>query len=405
MSQDVADPGLLPLVAPGCAAPVVPARWHPKVLLVTESLEPSGVGEHMITLAAALRRSAQVILAFAATAGGKVLAERAHNRGLTSFTLPVAAMRDGDVEFAAALDRYRPDIVHVHAGIGWEGHRLAAAARRRTGCAILRTEHLPYTLRELGDRALEAAYAEGVRHVDHIICVCEAARRTFRMSGVDGKRFSVVYNGIDPRQPVAPPGEVRRALGTGDARLILTVGRLTDQKRHRTLLNALPALLAHHDACLAWVGTGPLEAALRARAHALGVAARVLFLGQRDDVPALMAAADLLCLPSYFEGHPLVILEAMAAGLPVVAARSLGITETVCNGETGLLFPLDNAPVLAHTLARLLDDRQLAARLAAAARLVVRRHFTARRMAGQTLAVYRAVLATKRVRAPARLVM
>jgi glycosyltransferase involved in cell wall biosynthesis len=149
--------------------------------------------------------------------------------------------------------------------------------------------------------------------------------------------------------------------------LILTVGRFVQQKSHITLLDALPRLLA---ACptvmLAWVGQGPLEVALRSRARALGVAAHICFLGSRSDVPDLMGAADLLCMPSYFEGHPLVALEALAAGLPVVATRSVGITEAIRNGETGLLCPFNNAPVLAHTLARLLADPELMAQLGAA---------------------------------------
>jgi glycosyltransferase involved in cell wall biosynthesis len=106
-----------------------------------------------------------------------------------------------------------------------------------------------------------------------------------------------------------------------------------------------------------------------------------------------MAAADVLCAPSYFEGHPLVILEALAASLPVVASRSVGNTEAVLDGETGLLFPFDNAPVLAHTLARLLSDPGLMARLATAGASRVREEFSAERMASETLDVYRQTLA------------
>jgi glycosyltransferase involved in cell wall biosynthesis len=108
-----------------------------------------------------------------------------------------------------------------------------------------------------------------------------------------------------------------------------------------------------------------------------------------------MAASDALCAPSYFEGHPLVILEAMSAGLPVVAARSLGITEAVRNEETGLLFPFGNAPVLTRTLAALLEDPDLAACLRENGRRAIEEEFSALRMARETLLLYRDVLKGK----------
>jgi glycosyltransferase involved in cell wall biosynthesis len=372
--------------------PPGPAR-HPVALLVTESLEPSGVGEHMATLAAMLRDDVQAVLVFADSPGGNALARRVRASGLAARVMPADALTVGGPEFTAALDQYRPEVVHVHAGIGWEGHQLAAAARAWGALAIVRTEHLPYTLRALKKPSLEAAYARGVEKVDRIICVCQAARRTFLMSGVEEARFSVIYNGIVPRPSGRGRDEVRGRLGAGHGPLILTVARFTEQKGHSTLLNALPGVLAAHPgAHLAWVGNGPLEEQLRARAGVLGVAGNILFLGCRDDVGDLMAAADVLCLPSYFEGHPLVVLEAMAAGLPVVAARSLGITEAVRNGETGLLVPFDNAPVLVDALCRVLNEPELAARLGAAGRAAVRQHFSAHRMARETLSLYMNVL-------------
>lgn len=346
----------------------------------------------MIILACALRGDVDALLVFGATPGGSQAAARAKALGLCARAAPLPKLAPGR-EFAALLQAFRPDVAHIHAGIGWEGHALAAAARAEGIRAVVRTEHLPYTLRELGAPELEDAYARGVAPVDRIICVCDAARRTFGMSGVDPARYTTVHNGVDARRPQCSREEVRARLGLGDVPLILTVARFTEQKRHVTLLDALPRLLRTHPrAHLLWVGSGPLEAMLRERAAALGMAGQVLFMGERPDVPDLMAASDAFCLPSYFEGHPLVVLEAMAAGLPVVAARSLGITEAVRDDETGLLFRFANAPLLAATLARLLDNPSLAAHLARAARYATTRYFTARRMAAQTLQVYRAVL-------------
>jgi glycosyltransferase involved in cell wall biosynthesis len=374
------------------------------VLMVTESIEPSGLGEHMITLAGALPRAVHATLVFPSTYAGLNSTRRARGAGLSAVTLPLAALKQGTPRFGAVLDGARPDIVHLHAGVPEEGHKLAAAARRWGARAVIRTEHNPYTLRTLKVtgptvKAQEAAYAAGVRHVDRIICVSQGARLTYRMADV-AVPFSVIHNGILPRTANAGRDTVRAGLGIGGEPLILTVGRFVQQKSHITLLDALPRLLALcPTAILAWVGQGPFQAALRSRARVLGVSAHILFLGSRGDVPDLMGAADLLCAPSLFEGHPLVILEALAAGLPVVAARSVGITEAIRDGETGLLFPFNSAPVLAHTLARLLADPVLMAHLAAAGADWVRGRFTADRMALETLQVYRQTLAG---RTPAR---
>lgn len=374
------------------------ARSPRSVLLVTDSIEPSGLGVHMITLAGALPLWLARTLLFPGTAPGLCSARCAREAGLASDTLPLAALRLGSASFCAMLEHLRPDIVHVHAGIPEEGHQLAAAARACGVPAVVRTEHQPYTLRTLKVRtarihALEAEYANGVQHVNRIICVCDAARKTFRMAHVSVP-FSVVRNGISAIAGRASRTVVRAGLEIGEQPLVLTVARFVRQKRHITLVNALPRLLAACPAAvLAWVGQGPLEAELRARARELGVLEHILFLGNRCDVPDLMAAADVLCLPSYYEGHPLVILEALAAGLPVVAARVLGVTEAVRDGKTGMLFPVDDAQVLAGKLATLLLDASLRERLRNAGLLAARRQFSARRMAQETLAVYRQALA------------
>jgi glycosyltransferase involved in cell wall biosynthesis len=363
---------------------------------VTDSPDPSGVGEHMMTLAMALRDEVRISLIFSDSDSGKALACRGRTAGLDTCTVPAHSLVEGGAGLIEVLEAWRPDILHIHAGIAVEGHGAAAAASALGIAGIVRTEHLPYTLRMLGKPALEALYAHGVRPVDRIICVCEAARRTFGMADVDPSRYALIHNGILFRKPMRARAAVRAELGFLDNPLILTVARFSEQKRHATLVDALPALLeTHPDVELLWAGTGPLQEALRDRASSLGVGAHIAFLGQCDNVPDLMGACDALCVPSYFEGHPLVILEALSVGLPVVAARSLGITEAVRNEETGLLFPFGNAQLLARTLATLLDDPDLAVCLGENGRLAAEEEFTAARMARQTRALYQTVLEQK----------
>lgn len=377
-----------------------------RVVMACDSEDPSGVGMHMLTLADELRAEARLVLGFTRAPAALGWTRRALASGIEAVGMPVAAMQGGGIALIGLLQEFRPDIVHAHAGIGWEGHGIARAARQAGVPVVIRTEHLPYTLRPLKRPALEQAYARDAALADKIICVSNAARATFRMGGLEAARYVTVHNGIRPAAALRTRAAVRRQLGIGAAPLVITVARLTEQKRHHVLLQAFHAVLGRQpDARLLLVGSGPLESRLKQQAHSLAISHAVFFLGQRTDVPDLLSAADLFCLPSHFEGHPLVLMEAMAAGLPVVASRSLGITEVVANGETGILVPFDDSRLLAAALGRLLGDAPLASRLGSNGRRLVRDRFCATRMAAALLAVYRECLATRvqvRLRSPAR---
>jgi glycosyltransferase involved in cell wall biosynthesis len=143
------------------------------------------------------------------------------------------------------------------------------------------------------------------------------------------------------------------------------------------------------------VGDGPLFASLRTAVVQAGLHERIMLLGARDDATELMAAADLLVLPSWREGLPNVVLEAMQAGCPVVATRVGGIPEAVDDGATGLLVPRDDDAALAAALARLEGDPALRARLAAAAAERCAREHGAEQMVTAMRAVYASVLAPR----------
>jgi glycosyltransferase involved in cell wall biosynthesis len=171
--------------------------------------------------------------------------------------------------------------------------------------------------------------------------------------------------------------------------VVLTIGRFTEQKNHKCLLDAVPSVLARVPSTyFMWAGTGPLEDELRRLVLERGLENNVRFLGRRTDVPDLMQAADLFVLPSKFEGLPLVVLEAMAAGLPVVGTDVCGTGEAVRDGVTGrLVAPEDAAALSAAISAVLLDSRQ-ASRMGAAARYIFHREFTVARMVTETEAIY-----------------
>jgi len=175
--------------------------------------------------------------------------------------------------------------------------------------------------------------------------------------------------------------------------VVLTLARLDRQKGLRYLIEAA----AHvPDAIFAIAGEGPDRAELESLAKSTGVADRVRFLGFRSDVPDLLAACDLFVLPSLFEGLPLSVVEAMAAGKPVVATRVGGTDEAVEHGVTGLLVPAEDATALASAIREVLSSGALAARMGAAGADRALREFGAAAMAGSTMGIYEEVLQRRR---------
>ena len=293
----------------------------------------------MLTLGRGLARTHQVILAFPEEAVG--FAASSHGAGLEARTFAAA-------EESALLDALRPDVLHVHAGIGWEGHALVAAGAA-VGARVVRTEHLPWLITEPGQ---EADYAAGIVAVDAFIAVSAAAAATWapvlaRLR--PGARLTAIRNGIEPPEVTRSRAETRATLGIAvGAPLLLCVGRFTLQKDQRSLVRAVRLLQARGvHAWLLLVGDGPERAGCEAEAEGCE---RIRFLGTRGDVGDLMRAADLLVLPSRFEGLPLVVLEAMALGLPVVASRIDSAVEALGAGHPGFAAPGD-AESLASAIA------------------------------------------------------
>lgn len=215
-------------------------------------------------------------------------------------------------------------------------------------------------------------------------------------TGVDRTAIDVVPNAVESPAPgdAAARAGLRASLrGAGRRPVAICVGRLIEGKGVDRILHAMAGAQAPADAVLWVVGDGPARAGLEALSGSLGLGERVLFLGERDDVPALMQAADLLVSASRGEGLSNVILEAMAAGLPVLATAVGGTPEVVEDGVSGCLVAPDAPDHLARALAELLPDEVLRARLAAGARRVIERRFAAGAMVDGTLAVYRRCLA------------
>jgi glycosyltransferase involved in cell wall biosynthesis len=167
------------------------------------------------------------------------------------------------------------------------------------------------------------------------------------------------------------------------------VANLRAEKGHDVLIEAaVPILRRFPDAVFDLIGDGSERASLIARAHARGVASAFLFTGHCEDVPARLAQADLFVLPSRSEAFPNAVLEAMAAGLPVVASAVGGIREVIEDEVTGLLTPAGDAPAVADRLSRLMGDAALAAGLARRARAFVQSRYSFDRMVAAIDALY-----------------
>ncbi len=213
----------------------------------------------------------------------------------------------------------------------------------------------------------------------------------YRNAGLPDDKLAMIYSGIDAEEPPAVDhAAVRAEFGwAADAPVALFAGRLWSQKGVADLIAALDLLQHVRPSVRTLIaGDGPLRSELEETAHAFQLDDRVKFLGHRDDVPRLLAAADLLVLPSLFEGLPNVVLEAMRFRKPVVATAAPGTTEVVVDGETGLLVPLHDPPALAKAIRTLTDDPALALRMGEAGRAQVDREFGATLMVERFAALF-----------------
>jgi glycosyltransferase involved in cell wall biosynthesis len=270
-------------------------------------------------------------------------------RGPLDIATRLALMRE--------IRRFAPDVV-----LGWMNRACAALPPR----AIMRGTRYVAVGRLGGYYDLKY-----YRRCDWLIGNTPDIRDYVVRQGWPAARAAYVPNFVDATP--SPPVD-RSAFATpSDAPLALALGRLHPNKAFDVLIAAAAALPDLH----VWIaGEGPLGADLRAQAARLGIAGRIRFLGWREDIPALLAAADLLVCPSRHEPLGNVVIEAWAHGRPVVAAASAGPRQLIRDGETGLLVPVDDATALARAIASIAHDRARGAELAAAGRAAYEAEFT-----------------------------
>ncbi len=298
---------------------------------------------------------------------------------------PLGDLRAG-AEIVTALRALGPDLVSTHtAKAGWIGR----AAARRLGIPALYTPH-GWSIGSRMSPRLGAIFSLAERVAAKwcaaIICVCEDEKRLALSKEVaPAEKLLVVHNGVGD---IASELRARPALAPVR---ICSIARFASPKDHRTLLAALAALRSQPWE-LDLVGDGPLEAEMRGLASQLGLAGRVRFLGYVADPAPVLAGAQLFVLSSRSEAFPRSVLEALRAGLPVVASAVGGVGEAVTDGVNGLLVPAGNPAPLASALQRLLGDAPLRESMGIAARAAYERRFRLEYMVESTAAIYATLL-------------
>lgn len=360
-------------------------------LLLTAYPEVGGVARHIVDLATGLDPEAWAIdlACLAGSEPAELLAERP-NVAIHELRGTDGRPAPHDARDLALLSRLvgAADVVHAHSAKAGFLVRLAAAL----GGARRRTLYTPHAWSFWAASGAEARLYLGLeraasRWCHAIVAVSEADRSAGVESGIGtASLYRVIPNGIDvdrfavPRRPVAGR--------------ILWVGRLAKQKRPDVAVEALALLTqTRPEARCDLVADGPLRASVESQVAAANLGGAVRLLGARNDVPELLSRATCYLLTSSYEGCPYTVLEAMAAGVPVVAAAVGGVPELVVHGKTGILVAPGRPDLAALALSELLADPARAEALGLAGRRRAQALFSRERMVAATAALYDEILA------------
>lgn len=359
-----------------------------RILVVTPQMATGGAERVVAMLCRGLAgRRHNVVLA---SSGGRLVDDLPPSvlfhrvswlRGRSPVPLARAA---GDLSRIIRADRY--DLINCHSFISTV---VAAAAIRRARCRlpVVSTLHLPerpWAFRVAG-KTLPALS-------DRVVSVSEANRRRLIEAGMPSDLVSVIRNAVDIREFDAntprPP--------TNGTLIVGVIARLIERKRHRDLLDAAARLGREGLRLrLRFIGDGPLRDKLESQAATLGLRDSVEFLGDRNDIAELLRSLDVMVLPSTYEGLPVALIEAMAAGVPVVASAVAGNAEVIEDGRNGLLTAPRDPALLANALKRLALDDELRLRLAQHARVDARARFRVDRMVDDYERVFSEVISAR----------
>ena len=358
-----------------------------KVLQLIPTLDRSGAEKQMVLLAKGLPRDRFQVEVAALTRLGPLESE------LRDAGIPVTAIGKRfkvDPIALLGLNRFLKansfDVVQTWI---FAANTYGRVASRMAGVSVVVVAEMAVDLWK--GRASRAVDRWLSRWCDRLVGNSHAVVEFYEQLGVPEEKLAMIYSGVEEVQsPQVDRLAIRAAIGIeAQAPLIIFVGRLAEQKRVGDLLKALDLLqYVQPEARTIIVGDGPLRNSLEEKSRDYLLDDRVRFLGHREDVQKLMAASDLVVLPSSFEGLPNVVLEAMRLGKPVVATAAPGTSEVVINGETGLLVPVGNPPLLARAIRDVIRDPDMAARFGESGRASAESKFRVDMMVAQFADLY-----------------
>jgi glycosyltransferase involved in cell wall biosynthesis len=366
-----------------------------RALLMCQNLGVGGAEELLAGCAHQLPYEDIEVEVVAITRRGK-LGDEIAQRGTPVHLLPgQPGPRDpaAFVRLVRLLRARRADIAHAFLLNACLYGRLAAIIARTPGIFV--AEQNVYEQKARRHALMERVLSRGTNRV--IACCQTVADFYRRQVGVGNSKLAVVYNAVrfGPHPTRAQRDEARRSLGFRDDHVVIgTLGRLTEQKDHLTLIQASARLAPNARVIIA--GDGPMRPMLEREIDRLDVADRVRLLGIRRDRDTLYAAMDIFALPSRWEGLSLALVEAMGAGLPVVATAVGGTPEVVRNAHTGVLVEPRDVDVLAHALGQLAADPERRQSLGQAAADEALERFAIERHAREIAHLYRAAVTANR---------
>ena len=366
-----------------------------KVLQLIPTLDRSGAEKQMVLLCKGLPRDRFEVEAAALTRLGPFEAElREAGIPLTLIGKPLKIDPFAMERLTRFMKAKRFDVVQTWVFAANSYGRVAA---RRAKVPVVVTAEMAVDLwKSRGHLAIDRALA---KWTDRLVGNSHAVVDFYRKAGIPEDKLAMIYSGVaDEPIPEFDRAAVRQEFGwPPDAPVIVFIGRLMAQKAVADLIAALDILQhVRPDLKTLIIGQGPLRDELIETAHKFDLDDKVRFTGHREDAQRILGAADLLVLPSLYEGLPNVVLEAMRLGKPVVATSAPGTSEVVVDGETGLLVPLQNPTELARAIRKVLGDAELARKMGEAGQRRVANEFGVQLMIDRFAELYEKLLEMKK---------
>jgi len=368
------------------------------ILLLISSEGYYGVENMIVTLARHLsRQGCQCVVGVFCNSRSPhtEVAEQAQRHRLTVELVPCNGRWDWNAvaRIRELLVKHSVDVLHPH---GYKADLYAYAAAWPNRVALLATSH-NWPSKLLSMRAYAALDRLVLGRFNEVIVVSDAVGNTLRRWGVATSKVSTIPNGVDLDRFQGASSTLRSEIAPQGQPLVGLIGRLVPEKGGALFLRAAKRVLAvYPDAKFALIGGGPARREWETLAIQLGIKQQVFFAGGRDDMPGVYASLDMVVLPSFIEALPMCLLEAMAAGRPVIATRVGAVPKIIDTEYTGLLLDPGDEVGLAQAILRLLHDKELARRLGESGRTHVALHFSAEAMAESYIGKYRQVLERRR---------